>query len=189
MKILAKQIMLNDVLYYTGSRYDCNYEVKKINVKKIEINDNGNLVINGYYYLYNRDNYYQNEKLYFSEKKANNVVNNFIELSNKAKAKYKKQDIKEQEYKDLIIKENLEEKYIDKNIMIFREHEWVKTSVKRIYATHNDIYLVPKLDGHICKMSREGKTWKWWSELEELETQKKLLEEKIIKLKEIEKEV
>jgi hypothetical protein len=185
MKILAKQIMLNDVLYYTGSRYDYNHEVKKIDVKKIEINDNGNLVINSYYYLYNKDNYYQNESLYFSEKKANNVITNWIEISNKAKEKYKEQDIQRQKYEDIIKNDNLEEKYINKNIMIFRDHKWIKTSVKRIYATHNDIYLVPKLDGHICKMSREGKTWKWWSELEELEIQKKLLEEKISKLKEV----
>ena len=68
--------------------------------------------------------------------------------------------------------------------MIFREHKWIKTSVKRIYATHNDIYLVPKLDGHICKMSRESKTWKWWDEIEELEMQKIELENKIKQLKE-----
>lgn len=185
MKVLANQIKLNDILYYVGSRYDSNKEVKKIDVKKIEINDNGNLVINSYYYLYNKDNYFINESIYFSEKKANNVIKNWIEISDKAKEKYKEQDVKEQEYKEFIINEKLEEKYINKNIMIFREHEWVKTPIKRIYATHNDIYLVPKLDGHICKMSREGKTWKWWSELEELETQKKVLEEKINKLKEV----
>lgn len=188
MKITTNQIMLNDVLYYTGDRYAHYEKVKRIDVKKIEINDNGNLVINGYYYLYNRNNLYQNEELYFSEKKANNVVNNWIEINNKSKEKYKNQDIKEQEYKDLIIKEKLEEKYINKPIMIYQENEWRKTIVKSLYATHRGIYLVPKKDGHVCKLSKEEKTWKWWSELEELETQKKLLEEKIKILKEVEKE-
>lgn len=102
----------------------------------------------------------------------------------KAKRKDKQEDIQKQRYEDIIKKENLEEKYINKSIMIFQNNDWAKTTIKRIFATHNDIYLVPKLEGHICKISREGKTWKWWSELEELETQKIELENKIKKLKE-----
>ena len=182
MRITADQIKINDIIFGVGYRYDSNKTVTKIIVTKLELNKD--LIINDHYYLYNRGEYFENNNIFFSEKKANNVITNWIEISNKTKEKYKKQDIQRQKYEDIIKNDNLEEKYINKNIMIFRDHKWIKTSVKRIYATHNDIYLVPKLDGHICKMSRESKTWKWWSEIEELEMQKIELENKIKQLKE-----
>ena len=59
------------------------------------------------------------------------------------------------------------------------EDGWVKTKCKEVWALETGIYLIPNFNGHICKLSREGKTWKMWSELEELEEEKKKLEERI----------
>lgn len=104
-------------------------------------------------------------------------------LQEKRKAKYEKEKLIKEQYDKQIIDNKLKEKYIDKPIMINRYNEWEKTKVKEIYATNKGIYLRPYLDGHICKLSREGHTWKMWSELEELETQKQELERRIKEIK------
>lgn len=183
MEIKSNQLLLNDVIYYTGSQYDSIHEVTKITINKLYI-DKDYIKINDYYYLYSRENgYYYSSNLYFSEKKATNVINNYIEMQEKRKAKYEKEkEIKEQ-YDKQIVDNKLREKYIDKPIMINRHNEWEKTKVKEIYSTNKGIYLRPYLDGHICKLSREGHTWKMWSELEELETQKQKLEKRIKEIK------
>jgi len=188
IKVKANQLSLNDVLYDTGDRYSSHHELKKIVIQTLELRE-GRIVINNYYWLYKIVNnsavdYYYNNALFFSEKKATNVVNNYIEQQKKREEKYKKEDELEEKYKQQIIDEKLEEKYIDKFIMINRgEDGWIKTKVKEIYATENGIYIRPSFCGHICKLSREGRTWKMWSELEELEEQKRKLEEKIKILK------
>ena len=133
------------------------------------------------------EDYYYNGALYFSEKKATNVVNEYIRQQNKRKEKYAKEEKIEEKYKRQIIDEKLEEKYIDKPIMINRgEDGWVKTKGKEVFATENGIYIRPGFCGHICKLTREGKTWKMWSELEELEEEKKKLEKRINELKSVE---
>lgn len=72
--------------------------------------------------------------------------------------------------------------------MIYRGKDgWVKTKCQKVYATNKGIYLDVNFYGHICKLSREGNTWKMWSELEELETQKQMLEKRISDLKSAEK--
>lgn len=73
--------------------------------------------------------------------------------------------------------------------MINQHNDWEKTKVKEIYATNKGIYLRPYLAGHLCKLSREGHTWKMWSELEELEIQKQKIEERINKLKSIKEDL
>lgn len=185
IKVKLNQLSLNDILYDAGDRYACHHQLKEIVIKSLKLDDTG-LYINDYYRLYYNanENYYYNYELFFSKKKATNVVNNYIEQQNKRKEKYAKEDKLEKKYKQQIIDEKLEEKYIDKPIMINRgEDGWVKTKCKEVYATENGIYLIPKFDGHICKLSREGRTWKMWSELEELETRKQMLEKRINELK------
>lgn len=183
MEIKSNQLLLNDVIYYTGNQYDSKHEVTKITIYKLYI-DKDYIKINDYYYLHSRENgYYYSSNLYFSEKKATNVVNNYIEMQEKRKAKYEKEKVIKEQYDKQIIDNKLREKYIDKPIMIKRHNEWEKTKVKEIYATNKGIYLRPYLDGHICKLSREGHTWKMWSELEELETQKQELERRIKEIK------
>lgn len=183
MEIKSNQLLLNDVIYYTGNQYDTKHEVTKITIYKLYI-DKDYIKINDYYYLHSRENgYYYSSNLYFSEKKATNVVNNYIEMQEKRKARYEKEKVIEEQYEKQIIDNKLKEKYIDKPIMINRNHEWQKTKVREIYATNKGIYLRPYLDGHICKLSREGHTWKMWSELEELETQKQELEKRIKEIK------
>ena len=188
IKIKENQISLNDVLYDTGDRYSSHPTLRKIIIQSLRLEDN-RIVINDSYWLYKIVNnsindYYYNSALYFSEKKATNVVNNYIEQQKKREEKYKKEDEIEEKYKQQIIDEKLEEKYVDKPIMINRgEDGWVKTKCKEVYATENGIYIRPSFCGHLCKLSREGKTWKMWSELEELEEQKRKLEEKIKILK------
>ena len=183
MEIKSNQLLLNDVIYYTGNQYDSKHEVTKITIYKLYI-DKDYIKINDYYYLHSRENgYYYSSNLYFSEKKATNVINNYIEMQEKRKAKYEKEKVIKEQYEKQIIDNKLKEKYIDKPIMINRHNEWQKTKVKEIYATNKGIYLRPYLDGHICKLSREGHTWKMWSELEELETQKQELERRIKEIK------
>lgn len=183
MEIKCNQLSLNDVIYYTGNQYDSVYEVKKITIYKLYI-DKDYIKINDYYYLHSRENgCYYSSNLYFSEKKATNVINNYIEMQEKRKAKYEKEKVIKERYDKQIIDNKLKEKYIDKPIMINQNNEWKKTKVKEIYATNKGIYLRPYLDGHICKLSREGHTWKMWSELEELETQKQELERRIKEIK------
>ena len=183
MEIKPNQLSLNDVIYYTGSQYDSRHEVTKITIHKLCI-DKDYIEINDYYYLHSRENgYYYSPSLYFSEKKATNVINNYIEMQEKRKAKYEKEKVIKEQYDKQIIDNKLKEKYIDKPIMINRHNEWQKTKVKEIYATNKGIYLRPYSDGHICKLSREGHTWKMWSELEELEIQKQKLEKRIKEIK------
>lgn len=183
MEIKSNQLLLNDVIYYTGNQYDSKHEVTKITIYNLYI-DKDYIKINDYYYLHSRENgYYYSSNLYFSEKKATNVINNYIEMQEKRKAKYEKEKIIKEQYDKQIIDNKLREKYIDKLIMIKRHNEWEKTKVKEIYATNKGIYLRPYSDGHICKLSREGHTWKMWSELEELETQKQELERRIKEIK------
>lgn len=183
MEIKSNQLLLNDVIYYTGNQYDTKHEVTKITIYKLYI-DKDYIKINDYYYLHSRENgYYYSSNLYFSEKKATNVINNYIEMQEKRKAKYEKEKVIKEQYYKQIVDNKLREKYIDKPIMIKQNNEWKKTKVKEIYATNKGIYLRPYLDGHICKLSREGHTWKMWSELEELETQKQELEKRIKEIK------
>ena len=183
MEIKCNQLSLNDVIYYTGCQYDSTHEVKKIIIYKLCIEKNY-IKINDFYYLHSGVNgYYYSSSLYFSEKKATNVVNNYIEMQEKRKAKYEKEKVIKEQFDKQIIDNKLKEKYIDKPIMINQNNEWKKTKVKEIYATNKGIYLRPYLDGHICKLSREGNTWKMWSELEELEVQKQKLEERIKEIK------
>lgn len=183
MEIKPNQLSLNDVIYYTGNQYDSVHEVKKITIYSLYI-DKDYIKINDYYYLHSRENgHYYSSALYFSEKKATNVINNYIEMQEKRKAKYEKEKVIKEQYDKQIVDNKLREKYIDKPIMINRHNEWQKTKVKEIYATNKGIYLRPYLDGHICKLSREGHTWKMWSELEELEIQKQKLERRIKEIK------
>lgn len=187
LKIKENQLLLGDVIYDTGNQYDSIHIVNKIKIYKLCINKDY-IVINDHYYLHKReDGYYYNSQYYISEKKANNVINNYIEMQKKRKAKYEKEQERKKQYDQQIIDNKLKEKYIDELIMINRHNEWEKTRVKEIYATNKGIYLRPYLDGHICKLSREGNTWKEWSELEELEIQKKKLEKRINELKSVEK--
>lgn len=187
LKIKENQLLLGDVIYDTGNQYDSIHIVNKIKIYKLCI-DKDYIVINDHYYLHKReDGYYYNLQYYISEKKANNVINNYIEMQKKRKAKYEKEQERKKQYDQQIIDNKLKEKYIDELIMINRHNEWEKTRVKEIYATNKGIYLRPYLDGHICKLSREGNTWKEWSELEELEIQKKKLEKRINELKSVEK--
>jgi hypothetical protein len=188
IKVKVNQLSLNDVLYDAGDIYACHHELKKIVIKHLELNDAG-IVINNYYRLFynaNEDYYFKNN-LFFSEKKATNVVNEYIKQQNRRKEKYAKEKEIEEKYKQQIIDNKLEEKYVGKPIMINRGKDgWVKTKGKEVYATDSGIYLNVDFYGHICKLSREGKTWKMWSELEELETQKQMLEKRINELKELE---
>ena len=189
IKVKLNQLSLNDVIYDTGDRYACHHELKKIVVKSLKLDDAG-LYINDYYRLYHNANedYYYGYELFFSEKKATNVVNNYIEQQNKRKEKYVKEKEIEEKYKQQIINDKLEEKYIGKFIMIYRGKDgWVKTKGKEVFATESGIYIRLDFCGHICKLSREGKTWKMWSELEELEIQKEKLEKRISDLKLLEK--
>ena len=188
LKIKANQISLNDIIYDAGDVYSSHHELKKVIVKSLELND-GCIVINNYYRLFHNsdeDYYYTHNNLYFSEKKATNVINDFIRQQNKRKEKYEKEKELQEKNKKRIIDEKLEEKYIEKPIMIYKENKWQKTKGKELIATEDDIYIVPYINGHICKLSREGKTWKMWSELEELEEEKKKLERRIKELKSIE---
>ena len=163
MEIKPNQLLLNDVIYYTGSQYDSTHEVTKITINKLYI-DKDYIKINDYYYLHSRENgYYYSSNLYFSEKKATNVINNYIEMQEKRKAKYEKEKVIKEQYDKQIVDNKLREKYIDKPIMINRGDEWVKTKGKEVFATENGIYIRPDFDGHICKLSREGHTWKMWS--------------------------
>lgn len=185
IKVKLNQLSLNDVLYDSGDRYACHHELKKIIVKSLKLDDAG-LYINDYYRLFynaNKD-YYYNYELFFSEKKATNVVNEYIKQQNKRKEKYAKEKEIEEKYKQKIIDDKLEKKYIGKSIMLNRGKDgWIKAKCEGVYATNNGIYLDVNNYGHICKLSREGKTWKMWSELEELETQKQMLEKRINELK------
>lgn len=190
LKIKANQISLNNVIYYTGDVYSSHHEVIKIIIKSIKFGNTDDVIkINDTFWL-NKckgEEYYYNNRLTFSENKANRIVNEYIKQQQKRKLKYEKcQEIKRQ-YDQQIVDNNLREKYIDKYIMINRNNEWQKTRVKDIYATNKGIYLEPYIDGHVCKLSREGNTWKMWSELEELEIQKKKLEKRISDLKLAEK--
>lgn len=187
LKTKINQISLNDVIYDVGNVYSSHHELKKIVVKSLKLDDAG-LYINDYYRLYHNasEDYYYSYKLYFSEKKATNVINDFIRQQNKRKEKYEKEKELQEKNKKRIIDEKLEEKYIGKPIMIYQENEWRKTKGIELFATEKDIYIVPYLKGHLCKLSREGKTWKMWSELEELEEEKKKLERRIKELKSIE---
>lgn len=185
IKVKLNQLSLNDVIYDTGNRYDCHHELKKIVVKSLKLGDIG-LYINDYYRLYHNANedYYYSYELFFSEKKATNVVNNYIEQQNKRKEKYAKEKEIEEKYKQQIIDDKLEEKYVGKPIMLYRGKDgWIKTICKEVRAWKTGIYLVPNFNGHICKLSREGNTWKMWSELEELEEEKRKLEKRIKELK------
>lgn len=187
IKVKLNQLSLNDVIYDTGDRYACHHELKKIVVKSLKLDDTG-LYINDYYRLYHNANedYYYSYELFFSEKKATNVVNNYIEQQNRRKERYVKEKEIEEKYKQQIIDDKLEEKYIGKPIMINRgEDGWVKTKGKEVFATESGIYIRLDFCGHICKLSREGNTWKMWSELEELEEEKKKLEKRIKELKKV----
>lgn len=188
LKIKINKISLNDVIYDVGNVYSSHCELEKVIVKSLELN-NDCIVINNHYSLFycaNGDYYYSHNNLYFSEKKATNVINDFIRQQNKRKEKYEKEKELQEKNKKRIIDEKLEEKYIGKPIMIYQENEWRKTKGKELFATEKDIYIVPYFNGHLCKLSREGKTWKMWSELEELEEEKKKLERRIKELKSIE---
>lgn len=180
IKVKVNQLSLNDVLYDTGDLYSSHHEVKKVVIQSLKLEE-GRIVINNYYWLHKIVNdYYYDSALYFSEKKANNVVNDYIRQQNKRKEKYEKEEERVEKYKQQIIDDKLEEKYVGKPIMLYRgEDGWVKTKVKELMAIDSGIYLIPNFNGHICKLSREGKTWKMWSELEELEEEKKKLEERI----------
>lgn len=184
LKIKENQLSLGDVIYDTGNQYDSVHTINKIIVYKLYI-DKDYITINDHYFLHKcEDGYYYNSQYYFSESKANKVINNYIEMQEKRKLKYEKQQEIKKQYEQQIVDNKLRKKYIDKIIMINRHNEWEKTKVKDIYATNKGIYLIPCLDGHICKLSREGNTWKIWSELEELEIQKKKLEKRIKELTE-----
>ena len=189
IKVKPNKLSLNDVLYDTGDLYSSHHELKKVVIQSLKLEED-RIIINNNYWLYKIENnstedYYYNRTLYFSEKKATNVVNDYIKQQNKREEKYKKEKELEEKYKQQIIDEKLEEKYIDKPIMIYRgEDGWVKTKGKEVFATENGIYINPYFHGHLCKLSREGSTWKMWSELEELEEQKRKLEERIKTLKE-----
>lgn len=183
IKVKLNQLSLNNIIYDTGY----HHELKKIVIKSLKLGDAG-LYINEYYRLFHNANedYYYNYELFFSEKKATNVVNEYIKQQNKRKEKYAKEKEIEEKYKQKIIDDKLEEKYIGKPVMLNRGKDgWIKTKCKGVYATNNGIYLDVNNYGHICKLSREGRTWKMWSELEELETQKQMLEKRINELKEL----
>ena len=186
IKVKANQLSLNDILYDTGSSYSSHHELKKVVVNSLKLDDAG-IYINDYYRLYYNasEDYYYGYELFFGEKKATNVVNEYIKQQNKRKEKYEKEKAIVKQYEQQIIDNKLKEKYIDKPIMIKQHSEWKKTKVKEIYATNKGIYLMPYEDGHICKLSREGNTWKMWSELEELEMKKQMLEKRINELKEL----
>lgn len=188
IKVKANQLSLNDVLYDTGDLYSSHHEVKKIVIRLLKLEE-GKIVINDYYWLYkivnnSAEDYYYNSTLYFSEKKAVNVINDYIRQQNKRKEKYEKEKYEKEKYKQQIIDDKLEEKYVGKPIMINRgEDGWIKTKCKEVCAWETGIYLIPDFNGHICKLSREGKTWKMWNELEELEEEKRKLDERIKILK------
>ena len=183
LKVKENQLLLGTVIYDAGNQYYSVYKINEITIYKLCI-DKDRIIINDNYYLYkNEDGYYCNLQYYFSKSKANKVINNYIEMQEKRKAKYEKEKAIKEQYDKQIIDDKLKEKYIDKLIMIKRHNEWEKTKVKEVYATNKGIYLRPYLDGHICKLSREGNTWKIWSELEELEIQKQKLEERIKEIK------
>ena len=55
MEIKSNQLLLNDVIYYTGDQYDSVHEVKKITIYKLYI-DKDYIKINDYYYLHSRRN-------------------------------------------------------------------------------------------------------------------------------------
>lgn len=186
IKVKANQLSLNDILYDTGSVYSSHHELKKVVVNSLKLDDAG-IYINDYYRLYYNasEDYYFNVTLYFSENKANKVIKEYTLIEERRKLKYEKEKAIEKQYEQQIIDNKLKEKYIDKPIMIKQHSEWKKTKVKEIYATNKGIYLMPYVDGHICKLSREGNTWKMWSELEELETKKQMLEKRINELKEL----
>lgn len=181
IKVKLNRLSLNDVIYDTGDRYACCHELKKIVVKSLKLDDTG-LYINDYYRLYHNENedYYYGYELFFSEKKATNVVNDYIRQQNKRKERYKKEEEIKRRYENKIIYEKLEEKYVGKPIMLYRGKDgWIKTKCKEVCAWEKGIYLVPDFNGHICKLSREGKTWKMWSELEELEEENERLKSQI----------
>ena len=189
IKVKLNKLSLNDVLYDTGDRYACHHELKEIVIKSLKLDNNG-LYINDYYRLYHNANedYYYSYELFFSKKKATNVVNDYIRQQNKRKEKYAKEKEIEEKYKQQIIDDKLEEKYVGKFIMLYRGKDgWIKTKCKEVCAWETGIYLIPNFDGHICKLSREGNTWKMWSELEELKKKKKELERRINDLKSVEK--
>jgi hypothetical protein len=184
LKIKKNQLSLGSIIYDTGYEYSSYHELKKVVVNSLKLDDAG-IYINDYYRLYydGSEDYYWNRTLYFSENKANKVIKEYTLREERRKLKYEKEKAIQEQYKQQIIDNKLKEKYIDKPIMIKRHSEWQKTKVKEIYATNKGIYLRPYLDGHICKLSREGNTWKMWSELEELEIQKEKIEKRINELK------
>lgn len=187
IKVKENQLLLGSTIYDTGSQYDSAHVVNKIEIYKLCI-DKDCITINDCHNLWKReDGYYSNSRYYFSESKANKVINTYIEQQEKRKLKYEKEREIKKQYDQQIIDNKLREKYIDKFILVNRHNEWEKTKVKDIYTTNKGIYLIPRIDGHICKLSREGHTWKMWSELEELEIQKEKLEKRINDLKLAEK--
>ena len=184
IKVKLNQLSLNDILYAAGDRYACHHELKEIVIKSLKLDTT--LYINDYYRLYYNANedYYYNYGLFFSKKKATNVVNDYIRQQNKRKEKYEKEKELGEKYKQQIIDEKLEEKYVGKYIMLNRGKDgWVKTKCKEVCGWDTGIYLIPDFYGHVCKLSREGNTWKMWTELEELEMQKQMLEKRINELK------
>ena len=120
------------------------------------------------------------KKVFFSEKKANNVADNLNEIERQRQLRYEEE--KKIYIENLAKLETYDDLKLDDGVLIKVENgEWVKSTVEAIGVTYkkDELYFVDSLRHNKYLTTREGKNWKRWTKLDELKLQKENIEKQI----------
>jgi hypothetical protein len=177
---------LGQTIYYVPSYFFYSKTKREvIKIKSLEIvnyvKENIKIRINNEYSLSEQ---YLNRCFFFSEKKARNVEKNLKgqkERYDKRIEAREKQEIENTSKNDELLETYTHLKKGDSILIKIEKGEWVKTKVADGLRSSKKIGVFKFQDNlrlNILLTSREGKNWIKWTELDELKSQKELLDKK-----------
>ena len=186
-KVKPEKLKLGDVLYFV-ERHHLQKGVQKATVTTLSLNDKKEVIfktdnridtydVNGWSTYVSR-----------SELKAKRVYDTLAETRNRRELKWKKErEIREENQKNL---DEVSKNYVGKTVMVrFKgygkeESYYKKVTIDTLYPTYkkDEYSFSTKPTTNQYLTTREGKSWYFWSELDELKQQKETIEKRIKEL-------
>jgi len=189
-KVKPEKLKLGDVLYFVD-RHNLSKGVQQATVTTLSLNDKKEVTFKtdnriDTYDINDINNWYRYVSR--SELKAKRVYNNLLEARNRRKLKWQKErEIREENQKNL---DEVSKNYVGKTVMVrFKrygkeESYYKKVTIDTLYPTYkkDEYSFSTKPTTNQYLTTREGKSWYFWSELDELKQQKETIEKRIKEL-------
>src|SRR5690554_4510733 len=189
-KVKPEKLKLGDVLYFVD-RHNLSKGVQQATVTTLSLNDKKEVTYKtdnriDTYDVNDINNWYRYVSR--SELKAKRVYNNLLEARNRRKLKWQKErEIREENQKNL---DEVSKNYVGKTVMVrFKrygkeESYYKKVTIDTLYPTYkkDEYSFSTKPTTNQYLTTREGKSWYFWSELDELKQQKETIEKRIKEL-------